>query len=796
MKRLKINKMLFGMILFSIIMLVYILTIDAATGSATLGYTGSTTAEVGKNITVNVVVKDVVGDPIGGAVALVKFDSSYLRLVSSSTNPSAPFQPTLNTNTMIFSGFTQGQTGITSTTTIVSLVLTPLKEGSVTLTLEDLDLTDIFAESPNAKAESHTINIGPAKSTNSYLASFTVAGHTLTPAFNKNTNNYTLNVSNDVTSVNVSAACEDAKATLSWQSGHAGVNNLNVGDNRITARCTSESGEGRNYILTVKRAAPAQVLSDDATLSALNVDGYTISPAFSSSVTSYSVNVPFEATSVKVNATKNHNKANVVIKGMDNLQVGNNVITVEVTAENGAKKSYTINVTREEKQENPPELDKDSTLKGLTVNTGTLSPAFNSNNSTYTLEVSDSVNSIDVNAIPNSDKAKVEISGNTNLKTGFNAVEVTVTAEDGTKSKYIINVYKKEKQTSTTVTPKKESNNNYLSSLTVDGATLSPKFNKDVVSYNVTIPYDVSKLDIKYVVEDKKSKVEILENEPLKVGEVKQVYVKVTAEDGSVRMYTINATRSALSSNAYLKELSVNGFNLNQSFEKTKLNYSVNVDANTKSLDLKALAENDKAKVEILGNSNLKVGSNMLMVSVTDENGFSKIYQLDVIKPEATIFGLSRAMFFTLLAFALGLLGLILLLAFILSRRKKEEPVVAADTPTTTIDFKPEFNFGSKNGTDDDVVYPGGILNQGNGSMDKLPGNEPKKLVGTYSDAEYSDSEEKVPFDFYDDTITKDELIAAIKEGMDTKNSDKLKMLLKQEELNKMKKEIKNREER
>lgn len=796
MKRLKINKMLFGMILFSIIMLVYILTIDAATGSATLGYTGPTTAEVGKNITVNVVVKDVVGDPIGGAVALVKFDSSYLRLVSSSTNPSAPFQPTLNTNTMIFSGFTQGQTGITSTTTIVSLVLTPLKEGSVTLTLEDLDLTDIFAESPNAKAESHTINIGPAKSTNSYLASFTVAGHTLTPAFNKNTNNYTLNVSNDVTSVNVSAACEDAKATLSWQSGHAGVNNLNVGDNRITARCTSESGEGRNYILTVKRAAPAQVLSDDATLSALNVDGYTISPAFSSSVTSYNVNVPFEATSVKVNATKNHNKANVVIKGMDNLQVGNNVITVEVTAENGAKKSYTINVTREEKQENPPELDKDSTLKGLTVNTGTLSPAFNSNNSTYTLEVSDSVNSIDVNAIPNSDKAKVEISGNTNLKTGFNAVEVTVTAEDGTKSKYIINVYKKEKQTSTTVTPKKESNNNYLSSLTVDGATLSPKFNKDVVSYNVTIPYDVSKLDIKYVVEDKKSKVEILENEPLKVGEVKQVYVKVTAEDGSVRMYTINATRSALSSNAYLKELSVNGFNLNQSFEKTKLNYSVNVDANTKSLDLKALAENDKAKVEILGNSNLKVGSNMLMVSVTDENGFSKIYQLDVIKPEATIFGLSRAMFFTLLAFALGLLGLILLLAFILSRRKKEEPVVAADTPTTTIDFKPEFNFGSKNGTDDDVVYPGGILNQGNGSMDKLPGNEPKKLVGTYSDAEYNDSEEKVPFDFYDDTITKDELIAAIKEGMDTKNSDKLKMLLKQEELNKMKKEIKNREER
>ena len=155
---------------------------------------------------------------------------------------------------------------------------------------------------------------------------------------------------------------------------------------------------------------------------------------------------------------------------------------------------------------------------------------------------------------------------------------------------------------------------------------------------------------------------------------------------------------------------------------------------------------------------------------------------------------MSRKTFYTMLAFLLGLLGLLLLILILINRRKKEEPVVATDTPTTTIDFKPEFNFGSKNGTDDDVVYPGGILNQGNGSMDQLPSSEPKKLVGTVSEANYSET--STPFDYYDDTITKDELIAAIKEGMDTKNSDKLKMLLKQEELNKMKKEIKDREGR
>ncbi len=768
--------------------------LSAASGSAKMVVTGPTSGFVGQNISIKVRLSDIVGNPITGVAGKLLYDSTSLQFVST-TGINDPYQIEYDDEFKYMTGFSSKGKGISSATDMVTVVFKPLKAGSTTINIGDPDLSDTNDEGVPCTAQSLTINITNA-STDAWLTNLTTTVGTLSPAFNKDTLNYTINVASNVSSLRLNAT-PVANATVT-SNGVINCNNLREGENRYTITVTAQDGTTKkSYVVIVNKEKAPAVASGDNNLRDLSVDGYTLSPAFSQNTTSYSVTVPYEANSVKVNATKNHSLANVVINGMDNLQVGDNTVTVEVTAENGSKKTYTINVKREEKVETPPELDKDSTLKDITVSEGTLSPAFSSNNSSYTLEVGDSVNSIDINAIPNSDKAKVEVTGNTNLKTGFNAVEVTVTAEDGSKSKYIINVYKKEKQTSNTVVqqPKKESNNNYLSSLSVEGASLSPKFNKDVVSYSVTVPYDVSKLDISFLIEDKKAKAEIIDNEPLKVGEVKQVYVKVTAEDGSVRMYTINATRSALSSNAYLKELSAGKFNLNQSFEKTKLNYSVNVDANTKSLDLKALAENDKAKVEILGNSNLKVGSNMLMISVTDENGFSKIYQLDVIKPEATIFGLSRAMFYTLLAFTLGLLGLILLLALILSRRKKEEPV--ADTPSTTIDFKPEFNFGSKNGTDDDVVYPGGVLNQGNGSMENLPSSEPKKLVGTYSDADYEESSNSsVPFDYFDDTITKDELIAAIKEGMDTKNSDKLKMLLKQEELNKMKKEIKDREGR
>lgn len=790
---LSINKFALIGLMICVAMVYGITVLFAATNSSKYTFDAPSTSFMGNNLTVKLNLTNITGDPVSGLSGRLSFDESALELVSA-TGLSGAFTVTYNSNTKKFTGITFSGSNLTSNTTLITLVFRPKKVGNTTITVTEPDASTGSRYTPTV--EPKTIQI-VQPSTNAWLTNLTTSVGTLSPAFNKDTTAYTINVASTVSSLKLTAT-PVANATVT-ANGVINCTNLREGENKYTITVTAQDGTTKkNYVVTViKEKAPA-VASSDNNLKGLSVDGYTISPAFNANTTDYNLTIPFEATSVKVNATKNHDKASVVINGMDNLQVGDNKVTVVVTAEDGSKKTYTINVKREEKVEVPPELDGDSTLKGISVSEGTLSPSFSTDNSTYTLEVGDTVNSIDVSAIPNSDKAKVEVTGNTNLKTGFNAVEVTVTAEDGSKSKYIINVYKKEKQqeggTTTIIERPKLSNNNYLSSLSVDGTTLNPKFNKDVVSYNVTVPYDVSKLDIKYTIEDgKKAKAEILDNEPLKVGEVKQIYVKVTAEDGSVRMYTINATRSALSSNAYLKELSAKGFNLNESFDKNKLSYTMNVDANTKSLDLRALAENDKAKVEILGNSNLKVGSNMLMVSVTDENGFSKIYQLNVIKPEATILGLSRATFFTMLAFVLGLLGLILLLAFILSRRKKEEPVVEA-APAPTIDFKPEFNFGSRNGTDDDVVYPGGILNQGNGSMDQLPSSEPKKLVGTVCDANYSES--SAPFDYFDDTITKDELIAAIKEGMDTKNSDKLKMLLRQEELNKMKKEIKDKEGR
>ena len=59
-------------------------------------------------------------------------------------------------------------------------------------------------------------------------------------------------------------------------------------------------------------------------------------------------------------------------------------------------------------------------------------------------------------------------------------------------------------------------------------------------------------------------------------------------------------------------------------------------------------------------------------------------------------------------------------------------------------------------------------------------------------DADYEDN---LPYDPYDEIVTKREVIDAIHEAMKTKDPSKLKMLLQQDALNQAKKELKQKEE-
>lgn len=82
----------------------------------------------------------------------------------------------------------------------------------------------------------------------------------------------------------------------------------------------------------------------------------------------------------------------------------------------------------------------DASLEIIRVSPGNLEPQFATDIHEYNVTVRNDVNELYVSAITTDTKATLKIEGNTGLNVGQNRVLVIVTAEDGTKDKYVIYV--------------------------------------------------------------------------------------------------------------------------------------------------------------------------------------------------------------------------------------------------------------------------------------------------------------------------------------------------------------------
>lgn len=83
-------------------------------------------------------------------------------------------------------------------------------------------------------------------------------------------------------------------------------------------------------------------------LSSLSLNGFSLTPTFSTDVQEYEVIVPYETSEIEVNAAAYSAKAKISGTGKTALNVGKNVITISVKAENGDVRTYKVEVVREE----------------------------------------------------------------------------------------------------------------------------------------------------------------------------------------------------------------------------------------------------------------------------------------------------------------------------------------------------------------------------------------------------------------------------------------------------------------
>lgn len=163
---------------------------------------------------------------------------------------------------------------------------------------------------------------------------------------------------------------------------------------------------------------------------------------------------------------------------------------------------------KDDEKEKEEEKSTNKNLSSLKVTPSGLTPEFDANTTQYTMTVGSNIDKLDIEAIAEDEKAKVEITGNEELKLGDNIIKIAVTAEDGTVRTYMITV------------TKEETVQFGLSELSIEGIALTPEFSTGVYEYTAkTDNKELKELNITTKASDEDAKIEIIGNSDFKEGE-------------------------------------------------------------------------------------------------------------------------------------------------------------------------------------------------------------------------------------------------------------------------------------
>lgn len=173
-----------------------------------------------------------------------------------------------------------------------------------------------------------------------------------------------------------------------------------------------------------------------------------------------------------------------------------------------------------------------------------------------------------------------------------------------------------------------KSSNNYLKSLTVENATLSPEFARQNERYTVTLNDPNTKtLKISAEAEDEKATIEGTGEIELTDG-INNLRVTVTAENGNVKFYNLTVELPYDQSQLRLNSLEIEGIvensnneniSLKPNFDKETFEYTMEVPNRVTGLQIDAKAD-DNISVRISGGNSLDVGENTVIIELSNMN--------------------------------------------------------------------------------------------------------------------------------------------------------------------------------
>lgn len=189
-------------------------------------------------------------------------------------------------------------------------------------------------------------------------------------------------------------------------------------------------------------------------------------------------------------------------------------------------------------------------------------------------------------------------------------------------------------KTTTTTTTKAKSDNNYLSSITVDGIELKD-FSKTKTKYFIELDNDVTRANISAEAEDNNAKVEIDGPKTLEVGD-NEFTISVTSESNTTKFYKVIVTRKEEEKEAItdISNIKIKGYKLN--FDKSSKTFYLKINKETTKLDIEVTLKDENANYDIEGNEDLKAGS-VIKIIVTAENKDTDTYRIIIEKNESSI---------------------------------------------------------------------------------------------------------------------------------------------------------------
>ncbi len=180
--------------------------------------------------------------------------------------------------------------------------------------------------------------------------------------------------------------------------------------------------------------------SSDNYLQSLLVENYKITPEFDKQTINYQISEEVNEDYIEIKAETDDPKSSVSGVGKIMLNSGENVLPIEVTAENGMVRTYYIKVQKTVKTA--------IRLESLLLKNGEdvieITPEFDKETFEYSCNIENYVDNINIIANTGKENEKIDIIGNENLHTGLNKILINI-YNGNDKIVYKINAYKAEK---------------------------------------------------------------------------------------------------------------------------------------------------------------------------------------------------------------------------------------------------------------------------------------------------------------------------------------------------------------